>query len=64
MGCCRSTIGRGRKSDIGPQSPDCGNDYDSNDYGGSVGDNGHMARMKSAKDVTIEGVGTDAAMDG
>ena len=29
-------------------------DYDSNDYGGSVGDNGHMARMKSAKDVTIE----------
>ena len=39
-------------------------DYDSNDYGGSVGDNGHMARMKSAKDVTIEGVGTDAAMDG
>ena len=39
-------------------------DYDCNDYGGSVGDNGHMARMKSAKDVTIEGVGTDAAMDG
>ena len=39
-------------------------DYDSNDYGGSVGDNGHMARMKSAKDVTIEGVGTDAVMDG
>ena len=39
-------------------------DYDSNDYGGSVGDNGHMARMKSAKDVTIEGVGTDVAMDG
>ena len=39
-------------------------DYDSNDYGGSVGDNGHMARIKSAKDVTIEGVGTDAAMDG
>ena len=39
-------------------------DYDSNDYGGSVGDNGHMARMKSANDVTIEGVGTDAAMDG
>ncbi len=39
-------------------------DYDCNDYGGSIGDNGHMARMKSAKDVTIEGVGTDAAMDG
>ncbi|MGN0320239.1 MAG: polysaccharide lyase, partial [Lachnospira sp.] len=39
-------------------------EFDSNDYGGSEGDNGHMARMKSAKDVTIEGVGTDAAMDG
>ncbi|MFQ7395084.1 MAG: hypothetical protein ACLRMX_08220 [Lachnospira eligens] len=24
-------------------------DYDCNDYGGSVGDNGHMARMKSAR---------------
>ncbi len=39
-------------------------EYDSNDYGGSVGDNGHMARMKSAKDVTIEGVGTNAGLDG
>ncbi len=38
--------------------------YDSNDYGGSVGDNGHMARMKSAKNVTIEGVGNDASLDG
>ena len=38
--------------------------FDSNDYGGSEGDNGHMARMKSAKDVTIEGVGNDATLDG
>jgi len=38
--------------------------YDSNDYGGSVGDNGHMARMKSAKNVTIEGVGNNAILDG
>lgn len=38
--------------------------YDSNDYGGSEGDNGHMARMKSAKDVTLEGLGTDAVIDG
>lgn len=38
--------------------------YDSNDYGGSVGDNGHMARMKSAKNVTIEGVGNEATLDG
>ncbi len=39
-------------------------DYNSVDYGGSEGDNGHMARMKSAKDVTIEGVGTNAGLDG
>ena len=39
-------------------------DYDSVNYGGSVGDNGHMARMKSAKNVTIEGVGSDATIDG
>lgn len=38
--------------------------YDSNNYGGSEGDNGHMARMKSAKDVTLEGLGTDAVIDG
>ncbi|MBQ8961819.1 MAG: hypothetical protein IJ071_11510 [Ruminococcus sp.] len=38
--------------------------YDSVDYGGSVGDNGYMARMKSGKDVTIEGVGTDATVNG
>ncbi|MBQ4284189.1 MAG: Ig-like domain-containing protein, partial [Lachnospira sp.] len=38
--------------------------YDSLDNGGSVGDNGHMARMKSAKNVTLEGIGTDATIDG
>ncbi len=35
-----------------------------NDYGAIPGDNGHMARMKSAKDVTLEGVGEDAVIDG
>ena len=38
--------------------------YDSTDFGGSVGDNGFMARMKSGKDVTIEGIGTDAVVNG
>lgn len=38
--------------------------YNSADNGGTEGDNGHMARMKSAKDVTIEGVGSDAVIDG
>ncbi len=38
--------------------------YDSVDFGGSVGDNGFMARMNSGKDVTIEGVGNDATIDG
>jgi pectate lyase len=38
--------------------------YDSVDYGGSVGDNGYMARMKSGKDITIEGIGTDATING
>ncbi len=38
--------------------------YDSVDMGGTVGDNGHMARIKSGKDITIEGIGTDAVVDG
>ncbi|SDA24680.1 Pectate lyase, partial [Ruminococcus sp. YE78] len=38
--------------------------YDSIDYGGSVGDNGYMARMKSGKDITLEGIGTDATVNG
>ncbi|MCM1227470.1 MAG: hypothetical protein NC320_08625 [Clostridium sp.] len=39
-------------------------EFDSTNYGGSVGDNGFMARMKSGKDITIEGVGTDATING
>lgn len=38
--------------------------YASNDYGGSEDDNGHMARIKSGKDITLEGIGTDAVIDG
>ena len=45
-------------------APDGLTAYDSVDYGGSVGDNGFMARMQSGKDVTIEGIGTDATVNG
>ena len=38
--------------------------YNSNDYGGSVGDNGAMARMEGGKNITIEGIGEDAIIDG
>ncbi|MDE6656645.1 MAG: InlB B-repeat-containing protein [Anaeroplasmataceae bacterium] len=38
--------------------------YDSTGHGGTEGDNGHMARMKSGKDITLEGVGEDAVIDG
>ena len=38
--------------------------YDSVDFGGSVGDNGAMARMSGGKDITIEGIGSDAVMNG
>ncbi|MDE6774738.1 MAG: hypothetical protein K2J37_00285, partial [Ruminococcus sp.] len=38
--------------------------YDSTDFGGSVGDNGFMARMKSGKNINIEGVGNDATVNG
>lgn len=38
--------------------------YNSVDYGGSTGDNGYMARMQSGKDITIEGIGSDATIDG
>ena len=46
------------------KAPDGLTAYDSTDFGGSVGDNGYMARMKSGKNVTIEGVGTDACVNG
>lgn len=39
-------------------------EFDSTGNGGSVGDNGFMARMKSGKDITIEGVGNDATING
>ncbi len=39
-------------------------DYDSTGNGGTSGDNGHMARMKSGKDITLEGIGSDAVIDG
>lgn len=38
--------------------------YNSEDEGGSVGDNGNMVRMKNLKNVTIEGVGEDAMIKG
>ena len=34
------------------------------DFGGLKGDNGFMARMKSGKDITIEGIGTNACING
>ncbi|MBP3379699.1 MAG: hypothetical protein J6K77_02395 [Ruminococcus sp.] len=39
-------------------------EFDSANYGGSVGDNGGMARIKSGKNITIEGVGNDACVNG
>lgn len=38
--------------------------YSSVDNGGTVGDNGHMARIQSGKDITLEGIGYDAVIDG
>lgn len=38
--------------------------YNTWDYGGSVGDGGGMVRMKDCKNITIEGIGPDACMDG
>ncbi len=39
-------------------------DYNSRGNGGTPGDNGRMARMINAKNLTIEGVGEDACIDG
>lgn len=39
-------------------------DYNSTGNGGSVGDNGRMARITNAKNLTIEGIGDDACMQG
>lgn len=38
--------------------------YDSLNEGGSEGDNGHMARMKDLNNITLEGVGFDAKIEG
>lgn len=38
--------------------------YNSTDNGGTVGDNGHLARMKDARNLTLEGVGNDAQIYG
>lgn len=38
--------------------------YSSLNEGGTVGDNGHMARMKNLNNVTLEGVGFDAKIEG
>ncbi len=38
--------------------------YNSLNNGGSVDDNGHMARIQSGKDITLEGIGYDAVIDG
>ncbi len=45
-------------------APDGLTAFNSVDYGGSEGDNGFMARMSGGKDVTIEGVGTGATLNG
>ncbi len=38
--------------------------YDSIDYGGTTDDNGYMARMMDGKNITIEGIGSDAVING
>ena len=38
--------------------------YNSTENGGTKGDNGRMARMVNAKNLTIEGIGTDACVWG
>ena len=39
-------------------------EYNSANYGGTVKDGGSMARMKSGKDITLEGIGADCNIDG
>ncbi|CDR31241.1 Pectate trisaccharide-lyase precursor [Acholeplasma oculi] len=38
--------------------------YNSTQQGGSVGDNGNMARIRNGKNITIEGIGEDAEIYG
>lgn len=45
-------------------SPEGLTSYANEDEGGNVEDNGHMARMKNYKNITIEGIGEDAVIEG
>jgi len=45
-------------------TPDGATGYDSLVNGGSIGDNGHMVRMKNANHITIEGIGENAVIEG
>ena len=38
--------------------------YNTTAEGGGVGDNGHMARLKNLKNITLEGIGSDAEIKG
>ncbi len=38
--------------------------YDSTENGGTKGDNGNMAIIRNAKDITVEGIGADAVING
>lgn len=48
----------------GVTAPDGVTAFDCADYGGTKGDNGYMVRMQNGRDVTIEGIGSDATIDG
>lgn len=45
-------------------TPEGATAYNSLENGGSKGDNGHMVRMRDAKNITIEGIGEDAVIHG
>ncbi|MCM1236985.1 MAG: InlB B-repeat-containing protein, partial [Ruminococcus flavefaciens] len=45
-------------------TPEGCTEFNSLNEGGSVGDNGHMARMKNFKNITLEGIGEDAVIEG
>ncbi len=45
-------------------APDGVTAYSSLDYGGIKGDSGFMVRMKNCKNITLEGIGASATIDG
>ncbi len=45
-------------------APDGLTEFDSTNYGGTEGDNGYMARMSDGLSITIEGIGSDAVING